>query len=108
MLGTPRKCRESISRETAYIDLPLQVVVSSLSPAARSERMSRFGHQDTKPEKRVRQVLAALGFRNRLQGLLPGRPDIVVPRRRKVVFVHGCLWHRHQGCGRLPKSRLDF
>lgn len=71
--------------------------------------MSRVRNKDTKPEKSVRQLLTALGFRYRLQGRsLPGRPDIVFPRRKKVVFVHGCFWHRHEDCGRMPKSRLEF
>lgn len=83
--------------------------MDTLSPAARSERMSRVHNKDTKPEKTVRQLLTALGFRYRLQGRsLPGRPDIVFPGAKKVVFVHGCFWHRHAQCGRMPKSRLDF
>ncbi len=66
---------------------------------------------DTKPELKVRKALHALGYRYRLHDKrLPGSPDLVFPGRRKVVFVHGCFWHRHEGCNlaRLPKSRLDF
>ena len=83
----------------------------TLTPAERSERMARIRGRDTGPERRVRRVLTALGFRYRLHySKLPGRPDIAFPGRRKVIWVHGCFWHRHPGCAlaRLPKSRLDF
>ena len=72
--------------------------------------MSRIRGVDTKPELFVRCALHALGyrFRTHVRGL-PGRPDIVFSRRRAVVFVHGCFWHRH-GCGKTytPKSREQF
>ncbi len=83
----------------------------TLSPEERSERMSRVRSKDTKPEMRVRRLVHSLGYRYRLHsGKLPGRPDLVFPGRRKVIFMHGCYWHRHEGCARcrLPKSRLDF
>lgn len=73
--------------------------------------MARVRGKDTGPERRVRSALTALGFRYRLHySKLPGRPDIAFPGRRKVIWVHGCFWHRHQNCAlaRLPKSRLDF
>jgi DNA mismatch endonuclease, patch repair protein len=66
---------------------------------------------NTKPEMRVRKVLHAAGLRYRLHDKrLPGAPDLVFPSRRIALFVHGCFWHRHEGCtaARLPKSRLDF
>ena len=65
----------------------------------------------SRPEMAVRRLLFSLGYRYRLHRKdLPGCPDIVFGKRRKVIFVHGCFWHRHQGCAlaRLPKSRLDF
>lgn len=83
----------------------------TLSPQERSERMSRVRNKDTKPEMRVRRLIHSMGYRYRLHyGKLPGRPDMVFPERKKVIFVHGCFWHRHEGCPRcrLPKSRLDF
>lgn len=83
----------------------------SLTPAERGERMARIRGKDTGPERRVRRILTALGFRYRLHySKLPGRPDIAFPGRRKVIWVHGCFWHRHPGCAlaRLPKSKLDF
>jgi DNA mismatch endonuclease (patch repair protein) len=79
----------------------------------RSAQMARVRGRDTKPEMRVRSALHAAGLRFRLHAkALPGRPDLVFPGRRVVVFVHGCFWHRHPDpdckLARLPKSRLDF
>lgn len=86
-------------------------MVDSLTPERRSEVMSRIRSTDTKPEMRVRRLAYALGYRYRLHRKdLPGRPDLVFPGRRKVIFVHGCFWHQHLGCpaGRIPKSRPEF
>ncbi len=73
--------------------------------------MARVRSQDTKPEMIVRRLAHALGYRFRLHRRdLPGSPDLIFPSRRKVVFVHGCFWHRHSGC-RLtttPKTRTEF
>jgi DNA mismatch endonuclease (patch repair protein) len=85
----------------------------TLSPADRSERMSRVRGRDTKPELVVRRLLHAMGYRYRLHAKeLPGKPDIVFRGRKKAIFVHGCFWHRHPdpACklARLPKTRLDF
>ncbi|QTO43638.1 DNA mismatch endonuclease Vsr [Burkholderia latens] len=85
--------------------------MDSLTPAERSERMSRIKGKNTKPELIVRSLVHRMGYRYRLHRKgLPGRPDLVFAKRRKVIFVHGCFWHRHEGCrlARLPKSRLDF
>ena len=82
-----------------------------LTPEQRSALMSRIRGVDTKPELVVRRALHAQGYRYRLHGRkLPGRPDLVFRKRRVVVFVHGCFWHRHEGCpkSRLPKSRADY
>jgi len=73
--------------------------------------MSRIRGKDTKPEMVVRSLLHRMGYRFRLHGKgLPGRPDIVLARHKTVVFVHGCFWHRHEGCAlaRMPKSRSEF
>lgn len=72
--------------------------MDSLSIQARSERMSLIRSADTAPELVVRRVVHALGFRYRLHvKTLPGKPDLVFPRLRKVIFVHGRFWHRHKG-----------
>ena len=84
-----------------------------LTPAQRSERMSRVRHKDTVPELIVRRIVHRLGYRYRLHGPdLPGKPDLVFRGRKAVIFVHGCFWHRHSkpNCklARLPKSKTDF
>lgn len=82
-----------------------------ISPEARSTLMSRIRGKDTKPELVVRRMLHAMGYRFRLHRRdLPGTPDIVLPGRRKVIFVHGCFWHGHEGCRFATKSatRPDF
>lgn len=76
----------------------------------RSENMRRIRSKDTAPEFMIRQLLHSLGYRYRLHRHdLPGRPDIVFPGRRKVIFVHGCYWHAH-GCklSHTPKSNEDY
>ena len=73
--------------------------------------MSRIRGKDTKPEMAVRKMLHAAGFRFRLHVKdLPGKPDIVLPRWRAVIFVHGCFWHRHEGCKdtTTPKTRTEW
>lgn len=86
-------------------------MVDFLSPTERSERMSRIRSSNTSPELAMRRALHALGFRFRLHRKdLPGRPDIVLPRHRAAIFVHGCFWHRHDGCkvASTPKSNTAF
>lgn len=73
--------------------------------------MAKVRSKDTKPELLVRRLVHRLGYRFRLHGQkLPGRPDLVFGRRRKVIFVHGCFWHAHDDCSkaRPPKSRQDY
>lgn len=75
--------------------------------------MARIRGKHTKPEIRVRRLVYAIGYRYRLHTRdLPGRPDLTFRSRRKVIFVHGCFWHRHDDAAcrlaRMPKSRLDF
>ncbi|MFH1493969.1 MAG: DNA mismatch endonuclease Vsr [Pseudomonadota bacterium] len=85
--------------------------MDTLNPKQRGERMSRIRSKDTKPEMAVRRLVFSMGYRYRLHDrTLPGTPDLVFRGRRKAMFVHGCFWHRHPGCGlaRMPKSRLDF
>lgn len=69
--------------------------------------MSRIRSKDTSPEKKVRSLLHQMGYRFRLHvKSLPGQPDIVLPKYKKVIFVHGCFWHLHKGCrdGTIPKT----
>ena len=77
---------------------------------ARSAVMSRVRSSNTKLERRVRSLLHRLGYRFRLHRRdLPGTPDIVLPKHKAVVFVHGCFWHRHPGCKRAttPKKNRE-
>ncbi|MPS68789.1 MAG: DNA mismatch endonuclease Vsr [Novosphingobium sp.] len=88
-------------------------MADTLTAPERATRMALIRSRDTKPEMIVRRLLHSLGFRYRLHAKeLPGKPDVVFRSRRKVIFVHGCFWHRHDdpACklARLPKSRLDF
>jgi DNA mismatch endonuclease, patch repair protein len=86
-------------------------MVDIISKEKRSWNMSRIKSKDTKPEKIVRSLLYRMGYRFRLHITdLPGKPDIVLPKYRTVMFVHGCFWHRHKGCKYAynPKSRIDF
>jgi DNA mismatch endonuclease (patch repair protein) len=81
------------------------------SKETRSYNMSRIRSKDTKPELLVRRFLHKNGFRYRLYVKdLPGKPDIVLPKYKVVIFIHGCFWHGHEGCKKavLPKTRTDW
>ena len=82
-----------------------------LTARQRSELMGRIRSKDTKPEMIVRRLVHGMGYRYRLHVKeLPGCPDLVFRPRRKVIFIHGCFWHRHTGCAanRLPTTRREF
>ena len=82
-----------------------------LSKTKRSWNMSRIKGKNTKPELTVRSCLHKMGYRFRIHKKdLPGVPDIVLPKYKTIIFVHGCFWHRHKGCKYTytPKSRIDF
>ena len=88
-------------------------MADTLTPKERSERMSRIRGKGTSPEMKLRRLVHSMGYRYRLHRAdLPGKPDIVFPSRKSVIFMHGCFWHRHPDpectLARLPKSRLDF
>lgn len=86
-------------------------MVDVMSAERRSLLMSRIRGKDTSPEVKVRKLLWSAGLRYRLHTKgLPGKPDLVFPKWRAVVFVHGCFWHRHSDCPffRLPKTRTSF
>lgn len=86
-------------------------MVDVVSPADRSRMMAGIKGKNSQPELLVRRLLFASGYRFRLHRRdLPGTPDIVMPGRKVVVFVHGCFWHLHQGCryAKMPATRPDF
>lgn len=73
--------------------------------------MSRIRGKDTKPELAVRSLLHGMGYRFRLKNAeIPGKPDIILPRYKTAIFVHGCFWHRHENCkyAYKPKTKIDF
>ncbi len=85
-------------------------MVDTVTPERRSEIMGRVHGKNTRPEMTVRRLVHGMGYRYRLHRAdLPGKPDLVFPGRRKVLFVHGCFWHGHKcALGRIPKSRVEF
>jgi DNA mismatch endonuclease Vsr len=86
-------------------------MADTLTSERRSWNMSRIRGRDTAPEMLLRSLLHRAGFRFRLHAKqLPGRPDVVLPRYRTAIFVHGCFWHRHPGCRNAtsPTTRREF
>ena len=88
-------------------------MVDKLTPIERSRNMGKIRSKDTSPELIVRKLTHSLGYRYRLHRKdLPGKPDLVFPSKKKVIFVHGCFWHQHKkpSCkiARLPKSNRDY
>src|SRR3989442_5328713 len=85
--------------------------MDTLTRSERSKRMALIRSKNTKPELLVRKIAHSCGYRFRLHASqLPGKPDLVFHKQKKVIFVHGCFWHRHPGCAlaRLPKSKLRY
>lgn len=79
--------------------------------ATRSYNMSQIKGKDTKPEMLVRRFLHAKGFRYKLHDkTLPGKPDLVMPKYKTAIFIHGCFWHGHEGCRYyvIPKTRTEW
>lgn len=92
---------------------PLRIMPPEMArlkvPMSRSENMSRIKSTNTKPEMIVRRGLHALGFRFRIHRKdLPGKPDLVLPRWRAAIQVHGCYWHGHHCLGRSPKTNAEY
>ncbi|MAD63849.1 very short patch repair endonuclease [Haliea sp.] len=86
-------------------------MADTVSPQKRSEIMRSVKQKGTKPEMVVRRMVHRLGYRYRLHRKgLPGSPDLVFSSRRKVIFVHGCFWHQHEGCkaSMPPKSNREY
>ena len=89
----------------------MKKVANHIISASRSKNMSAIKSKNTKPEVEVRKLLHSMGFRFRLHKKdLPGSPDIVLPKYKTVIFVHGCFWHRHRNCkyASNPKTRVEF
>jgi len=86
-------------------------VVDTISADRRSENMRRIRSKGMNPEMAVRHLVHAKGFRFRLHSpKLPGKPDLVLPRLKRIIEVRGCFWHRHDGCidSHIPKSRRGY
>lgn len=87
------------------------MIMDNRNKEARSRNMAHIPSKNTKPEETVRKYLFSQGFRYRKNvSKLPGKPDIVLPKYKTVVFVNGCFWHAHQGCKWFvpPKSNSEF
>lgn len=87
--------------------------MDSITPRRRSENMRRIRSKGMQPELEVRRLVFSMGFRFRLHARdLPGKPDLVFPRYKKVIFVHGCFWHNHKSTSckiaRMPKSNVGY
>lgn len=86
-------------------------MVDLLTTEERSKMMSKIRSKNTAPEMTVRRYLHSKGFRYRLHDKkLPGKPDVVLPKFKTAIYIHGCFWHAHSGCKyyRLPKSNTDY
>jgi DNA mismatch endonuclease (patch repair protein) len=107
-----RPCEDvDYSNLSLQFSFPNALMVDVMDPTKRSALMARIRRRDTKPERQLRSLLWRAGMRFRLHRKgLPGKPDIVLPKWKTVVFVHGCFWHAHANCRlfRLPATREDF
>lgn len=93
--------------------VPIPLDMDTLTRSERSKRMALIRSKGTKPELQIRKIARACGQKFELHASdLPGKPDLVFRRRKRVIFVHGCYWHRHPdprcALARLPKSKLRF
>lgn len=94
-----------------YCRIFLFLAMDHLTAEERSRNMAKIKSRDTKPELIVRSMLHKMGFRFRLARKdLPGNPDLVLPKYKIALFVHGCFWHGHEGCKKshLPSSNIDY
>jgi DNA mismatch endonuclease, patch repair protein len=108
----PKPAHAAFSLRSRFAPAPPLLGASQVDvDPKRSALMARIRSSDTQPELAVRRSLHAMGFRFRLHRRdLPGRPDLVLPRHKLVIFVHGCFWHQHPGCrlASSPKSRQSY
>ena len=106
------RCHQSLQRKSGYTWLPSSKTLADVfSASKRSQIMAAIKGKDSKSERAVRSLIHRMGFRFRLHGSdLPGKPDLVFPRLKKVIFVHGCFWHGHVHCRRskLPSTNRNF
>ena len=109
-VGTERRSRIDSRHPTLTATLVAPGMADTLTPSQRSALMSRIRSKDTQPEMIVRRILHGMGYRYVLHDKrLCGKPDLVFPSRRKVVFVHGCFWHGHAcSMARRPKTNAAF
>lgn len=100
-----------IALASYFVSARRTLLADNFSQNKRSFIMSRVKGRDTQPERAVRSVLHKMGHRFRLhRNDLPGKPDIVLPKHKKVIFVHGCFWHGHKECNRSarPSTNVEF
>lgn len=100
-----------MSRPNHYFRNKIVIVADVFSKEYRSALMSRIRGKDTKPEVLIRKYLHSIGFRYKLHSdKLPGKPDIILPRHKVVILIHGCYWHGHEGCkyAQVPKTKTDW
>ncbi len=86
-------------------------MTDKLTPERRSLNMSKIRAKNTSPEMMVRRIVHSMGFRYRLHVReLPGKPDLVLPRLKKIIEIRGCFWHQHEGCveSHFPKSQIEY
>ena len=110
MLSRPRCFGKWRKRFPTSGDSGMHTAWDGVSPAVRASMRSNRS-VNTKPERMLRSLLWAAGYRYRLHcDLLPGRPDVVFPSRRQVIFVHGCFWHQHRRCklAHMPSTRRSY
>jgi DNA mismatch endonuclease (patch repair protein) len=110
--GRIQRALLSVQTSKHYLcSLKKYVSVDIFDKNKRSEVMSKIRSRDTKPERTLRKLLFARGFRYRVNvPNLPGKPDIVLPKYKTVIFLHGCFWHNHEGCkyAYIPKTNTKF
>ncbi|MFA7184157.1 MAG: DNA mismatch endonuclease Vsr [Victivallales bacterium] len=94
-----------------FLTTKITTPMDNVSSKQRSINMSRVKGKNTRPEMTIRSLLHKMGYRFRLHNKkLPGNPDIILPKYKTIIFVHGCFWHQHEGCRKatIPQTNTDF